>query len=487
MANPAKRDPMSKHSKLAARFVLVIMLAAQFYGFLFLFPKQLESANLTSVSDTLSNSRLSFRGEVEGAHVAGSSIIALDSTPENSVNTSSGSASLMGNESIQVGTNNGPNIVKTIESDTRIVLSAGITNAVNDGVPIFATVSAIHTVRFTPVSAINGGAVRALIPASSTNNNDGIPDRNGFDFPNAGAPTVSCIGGGSNFTFQTGTATASAIQIPASTGTWYHSFECRYNGSGASPSEVTMIIGTPTGNKLINPSPASTTRFPGQADTYNFRVRHTEGIVGSYTTVDESLGTLAVVEAVRVTATVAPILTFTITEITADSGSYCGVTRTANSPDSSTRSVPFGTVVSTAFTDADQLLTVSTNAAGGYSVTASESANLTAWNITGTPTIPDTTCDSGCTVSTTAPWTLPANKGFGYALQDVTGDAVLDTIEYTTGYRPFSPTAQQIMRANPAGPVDADQAYVCYRIVVSGSQQAGDYESYIIYIATATF
>lgn len=481
---------MKKPQKALAEFVLLLFLAAQFTGFFFLFPKKLESANLTSVSDTLSNNRLSFRGEVESAHAAGASVITFDSTPESSINTSSGSASLMGNESIQVGTNNDPNTVKTIESDTRVVLSAGITNAVNDAAPVFATVSAIHTVRFTPVSAVNSGAFRVLIPASTSDSvaNDGIPDKNGFDFNNIDNADVSCSGGGSNITFNANwnTATASAIQVPASTGTWYHSFECRYTGTGASPAAVTMIIGAPAQtDKLINPSPASTSRNPGQADNYTFRVRHAYGTAQSYSTVDESLGTLGVVEAVRVTATVSPTLTFTLTGVAA-SISTCGVnTSAASTP----ISVPFGTLTTNVLTNhMAQLLTVSTNAAGGYSVTASESAALTAWNITATPTIPDTTCQATpCTVSTPQTWTSATYTGFGYALQDVTSDAVLDTIEYTNGWRPFGLTAVQIMRANPAGPADADQAYVCYRTVVSGSQAAGDYENYVIYIATATF
>ncbi len=484
---------MKRPKEALIKFILFIFLAVQFTGFFFLFPAKLQSANLTSISDTLSNNRLSFRGQVNGNHAATSSIIVLQTTPGSmgSTNTSTGSASLMGNESVQVGTNNAPLVLKTIESDSRIVLaSPGITNAVNDAAPVFASSSAVHTVRFTPLQLENG-AFRALIPAASANNNDGIPDKNGFDFPNAGAPTVACTGGGSNFTFQTGTATAAAITVSTQV---FHSFECRYNGTGASPSEVTMIIGTAGGNKLINPSPAdATTHNPGQADSYTFRVRQTEGTAGSYVVANESLGKLGIIEAVRVTATVAPILTFTLTGVTADSGSYCGVSRSGTSPDSTVQSVPFGSISTTAFTDAAQLLTVSTNAAGGYSVTASESAALTAWNITGTPTIANTTCDAGtCTASATTAleWNTATNKGFGYSLQDVSGNAVSATLEYNTGgasfaSRPFGSTAAQIMSDTTTA--DADQAYVCYRVVVSGSQQAGDYENYVIYIATATF
>lgn len=468
-------------NKVLAKVSLTIFLLAQFYGLISLAPQKLESANLSSVSDTLSNNRLSFRGQVNGAHAAGAAVITLQTTPGSMAteNTSTGSAALMGNESIQVGGNNAPTIIKTIESASRLVLATGITNAVSDAAPVFATNAAIHTVTFTPVSTIAHGAFRVLIPASSTAANDGIPDKNGFDFSTS-APTVACTGGAA-MTFQTGTATASAITIASQT---YHSFECRYVGAGTSGTAVTMTIGTAGGNKLINPSPASSSRNPGQADTYTFRVRETYGTSQSYSVVDESLGTIGVVEAVRVTATVAPILTFTITGVAAGT-STCGFpTVDVSTP----IAVPFGTLTAKniSINHMAQLLTVSTNANGGYSVTASESAALTAFNVTGTPTIANTTCQSTpCTVTTPQTWTSASYTGFGYALHDVSGNAVTNSIEYTNGWRPFGLTAEQIM--NDTTTVDADQAYVCYRIVISGSQAAGDYENYILYIATATF
>lgn len=474
--------------KITAKLLLVLFLTAQFYGISFLFPKKLDSANLTSVSDTLSNNRLSFRGELDGAHSAGTAVITLNtsSTPGDSRNTSTGSASLMANESVQVGANNSPITLKTIESASRIVLSSGITNAQSDNTMVVATSSAVHTVTFTPVSVINGGAFRTLIPAASEAAQDGYPDATGFDFSTT-APTVSCSGGGSNMTFQTGTATASAIQVGS---TYYHSFECRYNGSGASPAAATMYIGTPAAGKLINPAPASTTRLPGQADTYTFRVRHTYGTAQSYSVVDETLGTLGVVEAVRVTATVSPTLTFQISgraSGTSNCGQSAGATTTYNT-------APFGTVSTSSFTNLAQMLSVSTNAAGGYAVTASESGVLTAYNVTGTPTIANTTCDSGtCTYnqSTSSDWDDTTKKGFGYGLQSVNGAPVPASKDYddcassTFCAFPFGTTGVTIM--SESSPVDSDQAYVCYRIIVSGTQAAGDYENYVIYIATATF
>ncbi len=477
-------------SKRLVKFFLIFFLASQFFNLSLLFPKRLESANLTNVSDTLSNNRLSFRGELDGNHAAGTAVITLNtnSTPGDARNTSTGSASLMSSESVQVGADNASIAIKTIESASRIVLASGITNAESDDTMVVATSSAVHTATFTPVSVINGGAFRVLIPAASTAAADGFPDAGGFDFSTT-TPTVSCAGGGGNMTFETGTATASAIQVGS---TYFHSFECRYIGTGASPAAVTMYIGTPGGGKLINPAPSSTTRFPGQADTYTFRTRHAYGTTQSYTTVDETLGTIGVIEAVRVTATVAPILTFQISGRAASS-SNCGLTQEATIT-TTYNTVPFGTISTTDFYDAAQMLSVSTNAASGYVVTASESAVLTAYNVTGTPTIVNTTCDSAACAyddAASSDWDDTTKKGFGYGLESVNGAPVPANKDYDDcgGSAfcafPFGTVGQTIM--SETGVVDSDQVYVCYRIIVSGIQTAGDYENYVIYIATATF
>lgn len=480
---------MKKPKRALAKLVFILFLAAQFSGLSLLFPKKLDSANLTSVSDTLSNNRLSFRGQLSGAHAVGAGTITLKTSGlTDPPYTSSGSAALMENDSVKIGTN-APTAVKTIETSAIFTIGGtGLTTAASDGGPVIATVSAIHTLSFKAASAIAGGAFRTLIPASTTSTTepaDGLPDKNGFDIVST-SPTISvtCSGGGIS-DWKTGTATASG---QASCTAGYHCLECRYNGTADTSQAVTMQIGstsTPTVN-LINPSPASTSRYPGASDNYTFKVRHTEGIANSYTVADETIGTIAVVEAVRVTATVAPILTFQMAA-RASATTNCNV---AADVSTTPTSVPLGTITTTAFRNAAQELAVTTNAVGGYTVTASESGALSMGGL-GVTTIPDTTCTATpCTVTTTADWTSTAYKGFGYALENVSSDnPVPSGIRYNTGgtfmARPFGLTGIQIMTYS--GPVDSSRAYVCYRAVVSGIQAAGDYQNYVIYIATATF
>lgn len=472
--------------KPIAKVALLLFCLSFFQGFFLARPKELHSSNLTSVSDTLSNNRLSFRGEVEGAHSSGVAEIALDTSPENGNNTSTGSGTLMINDGIRVGSGSTATIttVEAIPGDSRVFLAAALGANVADATPVVSTVSAVHTVRFTPPSQISGGVFRVLIPAAAdAETGDGLPDKNGFDVTTGSLPTVTCTGGGSNFSFATGTATRSAVTIGS---TNYHSFECQYGGSGASATAITMQIGTAAGNKLINPSPAgySSSHAPGAGDKYTFRVRHLNGLDGSFAVVDESLGTVGVIEAVRVTATVTPNITFQITGV-ANGTSACGqTTDVATTPNT----VPLSSVSSSSFVEAAQLLNVSTNAVGGYTVTASQSGNLTAYSLSGTPTISGFTGGNAITV---VDWTATTTRGFGYSLAEAnSSNAVTDTLEYNNGgasfnARWFGSTAEAIM--TKATTADLNQAYVCYRLIVSGTQQAGDYENHVIYIATATF
>lgn len=483
---------VKKPKKFIAKLGLVVLFIAQFYGLSFISPNELASSNLTGVSDTLSNNRLSFRGELNGGISASGGVVTLDTSPSVTTNTSTGSATLMGNDSVRVGSGGTADVrtVKSIIDGTKFTLSSGLTTAANDQDPVISTQSAIHTVRFVPVSAVPNGAFRVLIQASSTKtySGDGLPDKDGFELDGSALPTVTCSGGGAGYTWAGpySSATVSATQI-GGTGTWYHSFECRYSGNGGTGTQVVMTIGTAAGNKVINPSPSGYTaaHSPGAGDPYDFRVQHTLGQTDSYAVNDTTLGKLYVIESVRVTATVAPTLTFMITGVAA-SQSVCGATTDVATDQTA---VPFGSVTSSAFRNAAQILSVSTNALDGYAVTASESAALTMLD-TPANTIPDTTCAAGaCTAITTADWSETSYKGFGYALANLTGTPVALANRYNNGgtfmARPFGRTAQSIM--DNTAVTNLDQAYVCYRTIVSGSQAAGDYENYVTYIATGRF
>jgi len=101
--------------------------------------------------------------------------------------------------------------------------------------------------------------------------------------------------------------------------------------------------------------------------------------------------------------------------------------------------VPFGILSLNAFANAAHTLTVSTNAAGGYAVTAIENDQLGKDGGV-TPFIPDTPCDSGpCTNTTSQDWKVPTNSGFGYAIELGTAATASATYEgYNELTRTFS-------------------------------------------------
>ncbi|MFC1780075.1 hypothetical protein ACFLY9_00050 [Patescibacteria group bacterium] len=153
-------------------------------------------------------------------------------------------------------------------------------------------------------------------------------------------------------------------------------------------------------------------------------------------------------------------------------------------------SVPFGTTTGDEFIDGCQSLTVSTNAANGYSVTAAESDQLTF----GGSTIADGTCDGSCTETTDAAWATDTNNGLGYCLQDVSGTDVQDFSgvqcdDVAPQFKIFpelgTDTPETIM--SNAGVVSGSNAHVGYRLSVSSSQGAGTYTNDIIFVATPTY
>lgn len=151
-------------------------------------------------------------------------------------------------------------------------------------------------------------------------------------------------------------------------------------------------------------------------------------------------------------------------------------------------SIDFGTLTAGTFSTQNNTLTVSAGGAGGYQVTARENDLLTSSG--GTATIPDTTCNGGadtCDETTAKPWTDNTKYGFGYNMQ---GNDIPATFVDSTYYRPFPSLAAS---ENPAVVMSSSGigknriGTVTYKINISGSQAGGNYENYIIFVATPSF
>jgi len=272
------------------------------------------------------------------------------------------------------------------------------------------------------------------------------------------------------------------------------------NGSTtiAANSEICIEVGTNaetgvTGIEQIVNSAGSGTPGTAAVDTVVI-----SGTIGN---ADTGTALVAFVEGVAVSVTVDASLSFTIAGVT---DTACTQGGTATQVTTTTGTVPFGTtgLLPNTFYKGCQDLTLSTNAAGGYSITTEENTSLLRTG-TGDTTIDDAICDAGdCSsvigTTTTKPWdTATANWGFGYTCSGSACNAAFAT---ATEFNAFAcqsavaascdPNDGPLVLATPvtnAGAVNAEASRIVYKLSFSGVQPAGVYGNTITYIATPTF
>ncbi len=462
--------------------------------------QKVHSTNLESVSVTFSTPRLSFVGKLDTGNSVGSSTVQIVTTALGAASTSS--AQLAEGDTVWIGdTSNGS--LYTVASASANPASFTIrtpnfatlqTNNADAGDSVIATSSGSVTVRFTTASAVANGAFQILVPATTLSGSggqaDGIADQDGFDFGTS-APTVTCPADvSSTYDFVTGTASASATTLA---GVTYHTYECRYSGAGAASTAFNGTVqGTMVISNLINPAPAVGHTI-GYSDSHKFLVRNLDS---TDSVIDSTIVTIGNVEAVRVTASVPSQITFGVLAV--NSGvSTCGQTTSVTTTNTA---VPFGTVSTSGFTHAAQQLTVSTNAANGFTVTISANDQLgkdgntcTGDPPSGNTCVPDAAV-TGMSHTTSQDWTSTGNKGLGYSLDD-SGGTTTEDFSYNESARTFSAkqlpdnensqSAQTIFSST--APASNNTLYVCYRVVVGTNMIAGSYTNTVTYRATASF
>jgi len=488
------------------KFVLLsgLLFSLLFLGFFLLHPAKLNSASLTDASATLSNSRLSYSGQVDVGASAGATAINIKTTGNIADKNTN---HLFPKDTISVGPNGNFTVVSVVDSDTFMV-GAGLSAPASDAATIYATQSGTLTVAFTTTYAIPaGGDVIINIPDPATGGNDGAPDtadstaNNGFDFNTITTTNITCPTG----------ANWSKTSATAGSGSG-HTVVCTTNAEVAASSALTVVVGDGT-KGLVNPAPIYSGHTQGLADTYTVSVTTRDS---GDLTIDDVNAKVAPVEAVLVSATVDQTLTFQVQGVTAGTaacGAAVDVTTTAYS-------VPWGTL-STAdvFKDAAQKLTVSTNADAGYTVKIEENDQMGKNGAIGIGAtageanncIQDTTCSSSnCDQATGYDWTDAATyHGLGYSLENVGADT--DAAFVYNSDDPCSETAsagtfcakqfadQEVPETKATimcggggdcssnGPVSSKDVYVGYRIAISATQPAGYYYNKVKYTATATF
>lgn len=130
-------------------------------------------------------------------------------------------------------------------------------------------------------------------------------------------------------------------------------------------------------------------------------------------------------------------------------------------------------------------LTVSNGSAYGYSVLANENHPLRAFE--SGFTIPDTTCDTGtCNETTASEWINLTTYGFGYRCDNITGTDCNTDFNTANYYKQFASSesaelSQPVMiGANVGREITGE---ITYKINISNTQAAGNYQNIITYIA----
>ena len=125
-------------------------------------------------------------------------------------------------------------------------------------------------------------------------------------------------------------------------------------------------------------------------------------------------------------------------------------------------------------------ITISTPSGNGYEILAIANHPL---QTISSSTIPDTNCDSGCSISTSGIWTQSTSHGFGF---NATGDGTSAYFTDSTYYRPFAATSQgnqPITFMSENSSVSEHSATITYKINISNYQPAGTYQNLINLIA----
>jgi hypothetical protein len=455
---------------LFKRGILVALVAIFFAGGVGMFDS-VESADLSSVKVELSTPRLSFHGKLAAGHTAGETLVTIKNT-----GPSESTANLFVGEDVTIGAGT-HEVIDADDGLTFQIDSPGLSTVAED-TDVYVARATDMSIAFTPVSKIDSGKWIIKVPAGTTSGTgiDGNPDQNGWD--TAGTAVATCTDG--------------ITTVSPTLDSGYHVFECSYNSiNNLDPKSITI-------EGLINPSPSSNHTI-GTADQLRVIIQHSDGT----NVIDQTTTAVALIEAVRITASVAPSIELQLLGVSSSTPA-CGET---TSETTTPTEVPLGELSIQNFTTAAQQLKVSTNAQNGYVVTAIAEDQLRRQHVakcTGNGSavsgcIPDSAGDgSGMTKDLSDGWSSTDTKGFAYTL-DYVGHAsgTAPTMEFKYNQSGSNQYRQFADEEDGESPVtlfssdtvaDSHLVNICYKAIIGATQEAGeDYATNVTYRATATF
>lgn len=471
------------------------------------FTNKANAASLANISDTISTSRPSASAPLAAAQTAGATqatVVDLPATLNNSALWLASDSAVFQFDTGQ--TLNSVNVASMSAANTPsanqkiLYLTSTITNAHHQGTAVFTSVTATHSIRFTTSSNVPGsGHVIISFPVPASNANIASPSATGFSFNGmtASNPTDVKFNG----------VTCTSVTVTAASGT----IDCLVNASGITGgTAVTVLVGCTTGTtsctvfspRLINPTKGATAA--GTADTWKISIATTDTTANGGTVLDSAKAIVGTIEAVQVQGTVEPSLTFTIaglptgTNITTQNASCTGgdITNPGTGLDATATFVNLGSLANGGINISAQELTISTNGAAGYSITATSSGRFI--NPASGFWISDANGGNGLTANDTpAPAVLPLTGNPAFGIHPCGADVTSGTwanaaTAFNSGAKYSNPwnTGTNGFYANIASynaPASARKTEIEYAATVGSTTPAGIYSNYFTYVATAVF
>ncbi len=477
------------YKKLALFFVYILILGV-------LLTSKTHAATLSNVSDTISTSRPSASAPLATNQAASATQVTI--LDNESMFLASDSAILWPDAGETLNTVNVASMsaINTPTSGRRIVYFTNTAaNTHHAGDVITTAVTAMHKVRFTLQSAIpTDGKVIITFPGSG--NNTASPSATTFAFNGLNSTTglpsqivannITCSGD-----------TDTNVTAPVIT--------CKSTGTVSAGTVVTFLIGctaqssgecTTSSPRMINPT--KTDADDGDDDSWRVTVKTQDN---NGVDLDSGEVKISTIEAVQVQATVEASLTFSITGV-ADAtnintiSASCGSIVTNTGIASTATFVNLGLVSNAQVNRAAQQLSVATNAAAGYAITATSSGRFI--NPSSGQWIAGANGDTALSANDTpVPSTIAAGTAeFGIhscgARSSVVSDqwtngGTISTAKFSNPFNSGVNSYYSTIASYSGGPVNSENTVILYAVTASATTPAGIYSNYFTYVATGTF
>ncbi len=286
----------------------------------------------------------------------------------------------------------------------------------------------------------------------------------GFDLSSLNITDISMVVNGDATTTAAG---AGVDTWGVAIGTHHVEFETPTNNANvASSSAFVITIGDEEGTMIANPAATSSYAIDIAGDSATSTIQ------------DSGEVRVAIMDEVTVSASVNSTLEFSVTGV----GSGQTVNGTSTTDASTVTTIPFGSLSGNQIKTLAQDLTVTTNAANGFSLTAVTSGDL----LSTTGATIDGFID-GTNTTTPTTWVAPSATPADPDTYGHWGLTSSDSSLFGSNLW-VSPSSTPVTVFDAGGPLNASTTRVGYQIEISDLQEAGDdYSTTIRYIATPTF